>query len=46
MRENIAFNHYLSNDGVTELAIKYGFTNTSIGKTSEILREIKKKIAI
>ena len=31
MRENIAFNHYLSNDGVTELAFKYGFTNTSIG---------------
>ena len=34
MRENVLFNHYLSTEGITELAFRYGFTKTSLGITT------------
>ena len=34
MRENVLFNHYLTTEGITELAYRYGFTNTSLGITT------------
>ena len=36
MRENVLFNHYLTTEGITELAFRYGFTNTSLGITNYI----------